>query len=211
MPEPLQVSSGWPTADQLGLSARDAYFPALIRDRSKRLASDRDAWCRGLLRERLPGPLHFLIDRPWAIRVLLRIWPSWRPQTRELDLSRNGTLMTEGTAAYMARCWVIEHPDETGNATYEGLIVRYRDVHGLPMEIDRSCFDCEHAGDPESFTAPPPVVRRGRPRLIAVEDFARRLGEVARWGYKVSDFGRRDAEEAHRCRGRRGGSDGADN
>jgi hypothetical protein len=106
-----------------------------VAERLRILGWARERHVRGHLARKLPRRFHFLLNHPRLLRLSRWITPGdWWPEFRIADLTQAGP-MTEGAAAVMARHWVIAHPNREGDASYEGLTVRYLDVNRLPAEI----------------------------------------------------------------------------
>jgi hypothetical protein len=133
------------TADEI--NSPDFGFPATVQTRFRKLARDRDAYARRLLEERLPRPLHFLLDRPKALRRVLRIARRWRLTMATVDLRRPSHplsppahmlppagVMTVEAARKLSRVWVAEM-DAAGKRPDGGLIFTYTDPSGLPAEV----------------------------------------------------------------------------
>lgn len=102
-------------------------FTKAVHKRSRELARNRDAYARRLLEDRIPRFLHGLIDRPRALKVLLRVVPRWRPTMTVIDLRQTTTRW--GAEGY-ATVWGWEHGPVEG-----GLIFTYIDPSGLPAEV----------------------------------------------------------------------------
>lgn len=116
----------------------------LIRERSDQLARDRNAYARRLLKDRLPRPLHFLIDRPRALGWLFRVAPRLRPTMTVVDLRCQERWdgidptapMTAEAAREMGRHWVMAMRATSGATVPDGgLIFTYTDPSGLPAEV----------------------------------------------------------------------------
>jgi len=109
--------------------------------RTEQLARDRNAYARRLLEDRLPRPLHSLIDRPKALRRALRLRRRWQPKMAIVEC-RNGMdagrfpVMTAEAARQLANVWVKEAREQGGSAYLDGgLVFTYTDVSGLPAEV----------------------------------------------------------------------------
>ena len=69
-----------------------------------RLGSGRRQWvAEGLLAERLPTRLHWLLARPKALRLALRLWPRWKPTFIQLQ-----GYMTKASAEQFGKTWLRE-------------------------------------------------------------------------------------------------------
>lgn len=102
-----------------------------IASRSHDLARERDAYARRLLEERLPRPLHFLLDRPRALKVLLRVVPRWRLTMHFMDLRTlppGAVRMRPEQAREVARSWLDGKPKGAW-------VFTYTDPSGLPAEV----------------------------------------------------------------------------
>ena len=116
------------------------------RERSDQLAKQRDAYCRTLLEQRIPHRLHWVIDKPRALRLLLRFVPRWQPTLTIVNLSRPpmatggkvagrtaAMASTEGSAKAMADVWLREQA--LRGREIKGVVFTYTDPSGLPAEI----------------------------------------------------------------------------
>jgi hypothetical protein len=122
--------AGWPTAEQLGLDARDFYMPAV--ERSRQLTRDREQYARRLLEQRLPRPLHWIIDRPRALKLAFRLRLLRRPSMSIITLA---STMTAEAARHMGRRWLASMQAKGNKVPDGGLIFTYTDVEGLPAEV----------------------------------------------------------------------------
>lgn len=109
-------------------SRRDFYWSALVEQRSRKLARDRDAFARRLLEDRVPRLLHWTLDRPRALRALLRVVPRWRPTMSFVDRRHAGPMGALAAQA-AAGLWAQEVGID------DGLIFTYTDPDGLPAEV----------------------------------------------------------------------------
>lgn len=103
-----------------------------VRVRSQHLAADRERYARRLLERRLPRHLHWLIDRPRALKLAFRLWPRWRPTFTIVRLS---VPTTAATATDMASRWEDEMRAHGNAVSDSGLIFTYTDPSGLPAEV----------------------------------------------------------------------------
>lgn len=106
-----------------------------VRMRSDLLARQRDAYARRLLEDRVPQFLHRVLDRPKALKWVLRLWPHWRPTMTVVKLD---VTTTAKGARWLAWRWVAETCAD-GKQVPPGLIFTYTGVSGLPAEIYGAC------------------------------------------------------------------------
>lgn len=125
------------TADEV--NSADFGMVRFVRERSRQLARDRDAYARRLLEDRLPRPLHFLLDRPKALRRVLRFVPRWRPTMTVVDLRQwegePRSPMTAHSARTLGQAWMAEMRAAGKPFSERGLIFTYADPSGLPAEV----------------------------------------------------------------------------
>lgn len=124
-----------------------------VAHRSQQLAIQRNAFARRLLEDRLPSFLHWTLDRPRALRWVLRAVPRWRPTMTVVDLratqcgplfaDSDGRLpreisyacMTADAARATAQQWIAEMRAHGNRVPDGGLIFTYTDASGLPAEV----------------------------------------------------------------------------
>lgn len=100
----------------------------VIQEVSDELARERDAYCRRLLEARMPRRLHFLIDRPEALRRVLRLVPRWRPT---MTIVRLGVFDSAYDAWFAVEQWVQRY----GNRDLSGYVFTSTTTEGMPSEI----------------------------------------------------------------------------
>lgn len=108
-----------------------------LRERTKQLAKDREAYCRKLLVERLPRPLHWLIDKPSLLKRVLRFVPRWQPTLTFVPLQKTkpGIALAGTSAHIVAKVWQAEMEAQGKAIPDGGLVFTYTDANGLPAEV----------------------------------------------------------------------------
>lgn len=107
----------------------------LIEQRSLELAQQREAYSRKLLERRLPRRLHWTLDHPRALRVLLRFVPRWRPTMAFVPL---GITATASAAVEASERWLREIDLRAPlDSETDGHVFTYTDASGLPAEVYR--------------------------------------------------------------------------
>ncbi|HSC20139.1 MAG TPA: hypothetical protein VLC07_00240 [Solirubrobacterales bacterium] len=100
---------------------------ALVADRSNELAAERDRYARRILEDKMPRPLHWMLDRPKALRIALGVVRRWRPTMYELDL--RPIPQARGEAETAVRNLLAE------SGLHGPTVVRYTDPSGLPAQV----------------------------------------------------------------------------
>ncbi len=113
----------------------------VVATRSRELARSREAYSRKLLGRRLPRALHWTLDHPRVLRVLLRFVPRWRPtmgivRLNDLRFLKHGGMayFTASAAVQAADVWLGEM-EARGVTLDGGHVFTYTDASGLPAEV----------------------------------------------------------------------------
>lgn len=116
-----------------------------LRQLTNELAADRERYLRAVLEGRLPRWLHWIIDRPRALRWLLCVVPyRLRGDLAVVQLRRpehlsppahmrdSPSLMSDRAAKQLAQTWLAEMGDKVPRG---GVVFSYTDPMGLPAEV----------------------------------------------------------------------------
>jgi hypothetical protein len=133
-----------PLQDERNAEVLQSIIDRPIREASKQLAAAREVYASRLLEDCLPKRLRWVIDRPRALKFVLRLVPRWRPTFTVVDLRRESIDPMEGMiadeACYFARAWVAEAKATGKNIPESGLIFTYTDMNGMPAELSGTAW-----------------------------------------------------------------------
>jgi hypothetical protein len=104
---------------------------SVVESRRAELARSREAYSRKLLKRRLPRLLHWTLDRPRLLRVILRARPRWEPAMLIVPLRCTTTL---ASAVDASERWLQEQ-EARGCVMLDGYVFTYTDPAGLPSEV----------------------------------------------------------------------------
>ena len=129
------------------------------RQRSAQIAQQREAYTRRVLEARLPRRLHWLIDHPRLLRLVLRLVRRWRPTLSVVPLRVSATAES---AVAMSERWITEM-EARGRDIEGGYVFTYTDVNQLPAEVYGPVAASSTGADVTRVTLsdpPPPGYRR---------------------------------------------------
>lgn len=141
-PEPSVYVKLTPEQDARNAALAHEVLTRPLRDRTKQLAKDREAYCRKLLEHRLPRLLRWTFDHPRALRILLRLVPRWRPTLTYVRLEADPyepVPKTEQATRISADAWLVEMRAKGWTPEANGLVF----PTPMPTDYRLRCTDRE--------------------------------------------------------------------